>query len=399
MPPIPSKVHSHANALKRSAAFWLAFAVACATYAAEPAPPVNELTGANRASAGFTMAQVGPGVAVLTTSLSIPEDGGNHTMLVRAAGPALSAFGMTPALAHPAITLFKASGEQVATNDDWANDAENVRRASLDAGTFPFPAASRDAALVTTLAPGNYTVQVSSRDGDTGIALLEIYDLSASAPGIAVGAGPGSVALRLNEARRSLEAQQLLVHLPLIADFADASSQHRPTQVRGVQIRNGAAWFDGKDSGIVLPHVALNRRAFSVAMWVKLEDDFPGIGLVHQYAAHRRNQHFHLVLRDATPRLGFYNNDLRTGKTVAPRDGWTHLVFQYNGREQEVWVNGQRTGVRAARPYLGTSGEFQIGRAPRWSNIPAHDFKGGLRDLRVYSRALAPMEIQALAKP
>jgi hypothetical protein len=36
---------------------------------------------------------------------------------------------------------------------------------------------SRDAALVLSMAPGPYTVQVKSGDGATGATLLEVYDL------------------------------------------------------------------------------------------------------------------------------------------------------------------------------------------------------------------------------
>jgi hypothetical protein len=36
---------------------------------------------------------------------------------------------------------------------------------------------SRDAALVTSLVPGAYTVQVKSANGSSGAALLEVYDL------------------------------------------------------------------------------------------------------------------------------------------------------------------------------------------------------------------------------
>jgi hypothetical protein len=39
------------------------------------------------------------------------------------------------------------------------------------------PAASRDAALVATLAPGDYSVHASARPGTGGTLILEVYDL------------------------------------------------------------------------------------------------------------------------------------------------------------------------------------------------------------------------------
>jgi hypothetical protein len=36
---------------------------------------------------------------------------------------------------------------------------------------------SKDAALLVTLAPGNYTVQVRGADGTNGVALVEVYEV------------------------------------------------------------------------------------------------------------------------------------------------------------------------------------------------------------------------------
>jgi lipoic acid synthetase len=43
---------------------------------------------------------------------------------------------------------------------------------------FALAAGSRDAALIVSLAPGAYTVQITSADGTaTGVALIELYEL------------------------------------------------------------------------------------------------------------------------------------------------------------------------------------------------------------------------------
>jgi len=45
-------------------------------------------------------------------------------------------------------------------------------------GAFDLPAAtSKDAALLATLAPGGYTVQVSGVNNTTGVALVEVYEV------------------------------------------------------------------------------------------------------------------------------------------------------------------------------------------------------------------------------
>jgi hypothetical protein len=49
--------------------------------------------------------------------------------------------------------------------------------AFVDTGAFVLPPASRDAALVITLPPGNYTAQVTVATGETGLALVEVYEV------------------------------------------------------------------------------------------------------------------------------------------------------------------------------------------------------------------------------
>jgi hypothetical protein len=51
-------------------------------------------------------------------------------------------------------------------------------------GAFPFSAASKDAVLLLNLAPGAYTAQITRAPGsENGVALIELYDASASAGG------------------------------------------------------------------------------------------------------------------------------------------------------------------------------------------------------------------------
>jgi hypothetical protein len=47
-------------------------------------------------------------------------------------------------------------------------------------GAFPFPVQSADAAILLTLSPGAYTAVVSSADGNSGVALAEVYDTDPS---------------------------------------------------------------------------------------------------------------------------------------------------------------------------------------------------------------------------
>lgn len=99
-------------------------------------------------------------------------------MLVRAVGPTLEALGLTGVLRDPVLTIY--SGQQVvATNDRW-EDAVNsaaMVAAARNAGAFVLAARSEDAALLVTLPPGAYTVEVKGKSDTEGVALLEIYEV------------------------------------------------------------------------------------------------------------------------------------------------------------------------------------------------------------------------------
>lgn len=120
----------------------------------------------------------------------IATDGSSaRLLLVRAIGPALDAFGVAGTLSDPQITVTRSTNTaSLATNDNWnvqtgANNntftAADIRDYTARAGAFTLPENSRDAALLFTTTPGaNYTVQVSGVGNATGVALVEIYDVT-----------------------------------------------------------------------------------------------------------------------------------------------------------------------------------------------------------------------------
>ncbi len=103
---------------------------------------------------------------------------GTTTLLIRAVGPSLAAFGLGNLLADPIFDLFDAQSRRIATNDNWSGTPE-LSRTSAQVGAFHLTsAASKDAALLMPLSPGNYTVQIRSADSSsTGTALIEIYEV------------------------------------------------------------------------------------------------------------------------------------------------------------------------------------------------------------------------------
>lgn len=98
------------------------------------------------------------------------------TVLIRAIGPTLAAFGVTGVLADPKLELFNSSAVKVQENDNWGGTAE-LTAAFAGVGAFALPAGARDAALLARLQPGTYTAQISGNGGANGVALVEIYEI------------------------------------------------------------------------------------------------------------------------------------------------------------------------------------------------------------------------------
>ena len=116
---------------------------------------------------------MGSGDDILIAGFNITGTGAK-SLLIRAVGPKLTAFGVQSVLTNPKLEIFAESGAKLSENDDWSPTLPP----SFDAvGAFQLDVNSRDAALLTSLAPGSYTVQVRGADGGTGEALIEIYEV------------------------------------------------------------------------------------------------------------------------------------------------------------------------------------------------------------------------------
>jgi hypothetical protein len=105
----------------------------------------------------------------------------SKTVLIRASGPALAAFGASGTLPDPLLQLLQSNADGTSTalqsNTGWDGDAQ-IAAIAASVGAFSWgTSASPDSALIVTLPPGSYTAQVSGASGDTGLALVEVYDV------------------------------------------------------------------------------------------------------------------------------------------------------------------------------------------------------------------------------
>jgi hypothetical protein len=98
------------------------------------------------------------------------------SVIVRALGPTLSGFGVAGVLDDPMLDLRDGAGNPIAMNDNWKSSQQ---QAIGDSGFAP--ANDSEAAIISTLAPGNYTAIVSGNSNTTGVSLVEVYELDSTA--------------------------------------------------------------------------------------------------------------------------------------------------------------------------------------------------------------------------
>jgi RHS repeat-associated protein len=139
-------------------------------YVATEVPPVrSQLVNLS------SRADVGVGENILIAGFIISGDAPKRVIL-RAMGPTLANAGVpaSQVLHDPYLKLYDAHGI-LAENDNWKDDPD--QRTLLEG--YGMGMQDAEAALVLTLEPGSYTAQISGADGGTGIALFEIYDVTA----------------------------------------------------------------------------------------------------------------------------------------------------------------------------------------------------------------------------
>jgi hypothetical protein len=101
--------------------------------------------------------------------------GGEPTrIVVRGMGPSLTFNGVAGALVDPVLALHDSQGA-IIQNDNWRERQEEAIIATGLAPSDP-----REAALLITLPPGNYTAILSEKNGVNGVGLIEVYNLDAN---------------------------------------------------------------------------------------------------------------------------------------------------------------------------------------------------------------------------
>jgi len=124
---------------------------------------------ANISTRGF----VGTGDNAMIGGLIVGGNGGGvNVVIARALGPSLSNIGVQQALQDPTLELRDQNGVLIDSNDNWKDRQQAViERQNLA------PADDRESALLDVLPAGAYTAIVRGKNGATGVALVEFYNI------------------------------------------------------------------------------------------------------------------------------------------------------------------------------------------------------------------------------
>jgi hypothetical protein len=109
-------------------------------------------------------------------------------VIIRAIGPELTQYGIPNPLYNPTLELHDGTGALIASNDNWRDTIIGGIITSGQVADILYsghaPGDGRESAIIADLPAGNYTAIVRGVNNMTGVALVEVYDLSTDASSI-----------------------------------------------------------------------------------------------------------------------------------------------------------------------------------------------------------------------
>ena len=125
---------------------------------------------ANISTRGFVQA----GSNVMIGGFILGGNTGSTRVAIRGRGPSLSQSGLGNLLADPTLELHDSYGATMVSNDNWGDDSASA--AALSANGFALQN-NLESGIFITLVPGAYTAILAGKNGETGIGLVEVYNI------------------------------------------------------------------------------------------------------------------------------------------------------------------------------------------------------------------------------
>jgi hypothetical protein len=125
-----------------------------------------------------TRGKVGTGNDIMIGGFILGGANGEDSLILRGIGPSLSGSGVSEPLPDPKLELRNSEGGLVASNDNWMDDSN---QAAIIQAAGLAPSDNLESAIAAQLFPGAYTALLSGVNNETGVGLVEVYDLGAPA--------------------------------------------------------------------------------------------------------------------------------------------------------------------------------------------------------------------------
>jgi hypothetical protein len=177
--------------------------------------------------------------------------GSTKKVIVRGIGPSLTGLGIADALSDPSLELHQGA-TVVATNDNWKDNQTAVQVTGLA------PTDDLESAIVATLQPGAYTAVLQGAHGETGVGLVEVYDLDTTS----------SAALANISTRCEVQTGDNV----MIGGFILAGSEPTQVLVRGVGPSLAAAGVQGVLADPVLEIHDANGEVITNNDWLETQE-------------------------------------------------------------------------------------------------------------------------------
>jgi hypothetical protein len=169
--------------------------------------------------------------------------------------------------------------------------------------------------------------------------------------------------------------------VPTVED--DSSGDHNATSSDVTIMAHGvqqAAMVDSQSS-ITVPQAAeLDlRTAWSIEMWLDPSThDFEST--VFSHSEEFGTDYY-------AGQIGCYNGDDEAWKQLPTTAGWHHVACTFDGQTIETYIDGNVVSCASSDPRDPHSADLHIGGG----------YDGGVDDVHLYNRALAPEEVELLA--
>jgi len=200
------------------------------------------------------------------------------------------------------------------------------------------------------------------------------------------------------------DVSNLAAHWKFDGDGTDSSGNGHDGIVTGAtwdpngQI-DGAISLNGSSDYVEAPYSAsLNTGIFSFSVWAKVTG---GTGTYRSVITSRGNNQGYILYATASNQWGFW---LGTGAYFLHLDGpavvlntWAHITGTYDGTTMRMYVNGVEfgTGTNPSGYEPNPSFPIRIGAGNTEGN-PDFFFPGLIDDVRIYDKALMPIEVIAV---